>query len=165
MINGASGGTDRNRMMGRGKGMTMNGAVGNGSLTATIGTLGVLLVEDDSFTRKLMARLLQELKVRTVWEASDGAQALEMLRKHASAVDIVICDLEMPKLSGLEFLHAVRTATGNPLADLPVIVLTAHREAEMVKRAIAYGISGYLVKPVSKTDLLKRLTFALQKGR
>lgn len=130
----------------------------------TINDLGVLLIEDDSFTRKLVSRLLQDLKVRMVWEASDGVQALEILREHGESVDLAICDLEMPRMGGLDLLHALRTATGNPLADLPVIVLTAHREAETVKRAIAYGISGYLVKPVSKSDLVKRLSFAVQKA-
>ncbi|HYG90501.1 MAG TPA: response regulator [Azospirillum sp.] len=59
----------------------------------------------------------------------------------------------------------MRTANGHELSDLPVIVLTAHRQADTVKRAIAYGISGYLVKPVAKADLAKHLTFAVQKGR
>ncbi|MBP2290377.1 response regulator [Azospirillum rugosum] len=130
-----------------------------------INDLGVLLVEDDDFTRRLMSRLLHDLKVRCLWEASDGMAALEILRKHAGEVDVAICDLEMPRMSGLDLLHALRTATGNPLADLPVVVLTAHREADTVKRAIAYGISGYLVKPVSKADLIKRLSFVIQKGR
>ena len=144
--------------------MLVDGAKG-GLQAGAISDLSILLVEDDDFTRRLMSRLLHDLKVRTVWEASDGMQALEILRKHGGEVDISICDLEMPRMSGLDMLHALRTSTGNPLADLPVIVLTAHREADTVKRAIAYGISGYLVKPVSKADLFKRLTFAIQKGR
>ena len=139
--------------------------VNDGRQVRSINDLGVLLIEDDSFTRKLVSRLLQDLKVRMVWEATDDVQALEILREQGENVDLAICDLEMPRMGGLDLLHALRTATGNPLADLPVIVLTAHREAETVKRAIAYGISGYLVKPVSKTDLVKRLTFAVQKTR
>lgn len=129
----------------------------------TIHDLGVLLVEDDDFTRKLISRLLHDIKVRTVFEAADGIQALDILRKNGGDVDAAICDLEMPRMGGLDLLHALRTATGNPLADLPVLVLTGHREADVVKRAIAYGISGYLVKPVSKADLTKRLSFAIQK--
>ncbi len=128
----------------------------------TIHDLGVLLIEDDDFTRKLISRLLHDIRVHLVFEAADGVQALDVLRKNGHDVDIAICDLEMPRMGGLDLLHALRTATGNPLAELPVIVLTGHREADMVKRAIAYGISGYLVKPVSKADLMKRLTFALQ---
>ncbi|ALG73405.1 regulator [Azospirillum thiophilum] len=129
----------------------------------TIHDLGVLLVEDDDFTRKLISRLLHDIRVRVVFEAADGVQALDILRKSGEDVDLAICDLEMPRMGGLDLLHALRTATGNPLADLPVLVLTGHREADVVKRAIAYGISGYLVKPVSKADLMKRLTFAMQK--
>ena len=136
-----------------------------GQRIRSINDLGVLLIEDDDFTRRLVSRLLQDLKVRMVWEASDGVQALQILRDQQDNVDLAICDLEMPRMGGLDLLHALRTATGNPLADLPVVVLTAHREAETVKRAIAYGISGYLVKPVSKADLIKRLTFAVQKTK
>lgn len=137
---------------------------GNGTRRIrTIHDLGVLLIEDDDFTRKLISRLLHDIRLRVVFEASDGVQALDILRKNGDDVDIAICDLEMPRMGGLDLLHALRTATGNPLAELPVIVLTSHREADVVKRAIAYGISGYLVKPVSKADLTKRLGFAMQK--
>lgn len=125
----------------------------------------VLLVEDDDFTRRLVLRLLNDLEIHAVTEARDGMNALEVLRDKGDDIDLIICDLEMPRMSGLDLLHALRTATGNPLADIPVIVLTAHREADTVKRAIAYGISGYLVKPVSKADLVRRVSFAMQKGR
>lgn len=128
----------------------------------SIADLGVLLIEDEDFTRKLIARLLHDLGVRLVFEAADGVQALDVLRKNGHDVNVAICDLEMPRMGGLDLLHALRTATGNPLAELPVIVLTSHREADVVKRAIAYGITGYLVKPVSKADLSKRLTFVIQ---
>lgn len=131
----------------------------------TVHDLGVLLVEDDDFTRKLVSRLLQDLQVRAVWEAADGVHALEMLQMRGADVDVVLCDLEMPRMGGLDLLQALRTASGDERSELPVIVLTAHRGAETVKRAIAYGISGYLVKPVSKADLVKRLSFAMQKGR
>lgn len=131
----------------------------------TINDLGILLVEDDDVTRTLVSRLLHDINVGAVWEASDGVHALDLLRQRGDQIDLVICDLEMPRMGGLDLLHALRTSGGAEVADLPLIVLTGHREADTVKRAIAYGISGYLVKPVTKSDLLKRLTFALQKGR
>lgn len=130
----------------------------------TVNDLSILLVEDDDFTRSLVSRLLHEICVRAVWEAADGVHALELLTARGGQIDVVICDLEMPRMGGLDLLHALRTSGGNAVADVPVIVLTGHREADTVKRAIAYGISGYLVKPVSKADLIKRLTFAVQKG-
>lgn len=127
--------------------------------------LRILLVEDDSFTRKLVARMLEEMSVRNVTPATDGVHALELLRASPEVYDLLICDLEMPRMGGLDLLHALRTLGGSALSNTPVIVLTSHREAETVKRAITYGISGYLVKPVAKADLIKRLTFAVQKGR
>lgn len=147
----------------RGIGAVQGG--GMGTAFPMMRDLHVLLVEDDDFTRRLVHRLLKDLEIQMITEARDGMNALEVLRDRGEGIDIIICDLEMPRMSGLDLLHALRTATGNPLADIPVIVLTAHREADTVKRAIAYGISGYLVKPVSKADLVKRLSFAMQKGR
>lgn len=131
----------------------------------TIRDLGVLVVDDDMFTRRTIVALLRELGTRTAWDAADGMAALEFLRKRGPEVNVILCDLDMPRMGGLELLHALRTATGNELAGVPVIVTTVHREADMVKRAIAYGITGYLVKPVTKTDLSKRLSLVVQRGR
>ncbi len=131
----------------------------------TVNDLGVLLVEDDEATRSLASRLLRDLGVRAVWEAEDGVHALDLMRQHGDGIDLLICDLEMPRLGGLDLLHALRTSGGAELSDIPVIVLTAHRDADTVKRAIAYGISGYLVKPVARADLIKRLDFVVQRGR
>ena len=137
----------------------------DGAVARSINELGILLVEDDTATRSLVSRLLQDISVRAVWEAHDGVHALELLRQHGDAIDMAICDLAMPRMGGLELLHALRTLGGSELSGLPVIVLTGHRDADTVQRAIACGISGYLVKPVAKADLLKRLTFAVQKER
>ncbi len=131
----------------------------------TVNDLGVLLVEDDEVTRTLVSRLLHDLGVRAVREAKDGVHALDLMRREGGGIDLLICDLEMPRMGGLDLLHALRTSGGAELSDIPVIVLTAHRDADTVKRAIAYGISGYLVKPVGKADLIKRLSFVVQRGR
>ena len=137
----------------------------DGAAARSINDLGILLVEDDPATRSLVSRLLQDIRVRAVWEARDGVHALELLRRHGDEVDLVICDLEMPRMGGLDLLHALRTLGGSELSTLQVIVLTGHRDADTVQRTIACGVSGYLVKPVAKADLLKRLGFAMQKGR
>lgn len=130
------------------------------SARADVSNLGVLLAEDDDFTRMMLQRLLEDLGPRAVWAASDGDEALRLLAEHGKDVDVVICDLEMPGRGGLELLLALRSAEGGRFANLPVIVLTAHREAEVVQQAIVFGIAGYLVKPVSKQELVHRLTLA-----
>lgn len=133
--------------------------VGEGEFAArrTVADLGVLVVDDDPVSRRVISRMLVDLDARGVWGAANGVEALDVLRRVGDRVDVVLCDLDMPVMGGLDLLHALRTAAGNPLACLPVVVLTGHRDADTVKRAISYGISGYLVKPVTSADLVKRL--------
>lgn len=133
--------------------------------TRTVRDLGVLVVEDDAFTRRTVLKLLESLGTRRLWEAPDGVAALEFLRKRGHEVDVMLCDLEMPRMSGLDLLHALRTASGYAHSDIPVIMLTVHREADTVKRAISYGITGYLVKPVTRADLMKRLSAVTPRAR
>lgn len=139
--------------------MTEQTAVGG---RGDVSKLGVLLVEDDDFTRMMLQRLLEDLRPRAVWAAADGDEALATLAERGDSIDVVICDLEMPVRGGLEFLFLMRSLDDGRFADLPVIVLTAHREAEVVQQAIVFGIAGYLVKPVSKQELVQRLTLAAE---
>jgi two-component system, chemotaxis family, chemotaxis protein CheY len=125
-----------------------------------ISGLGVLLAEDDDFTRMMLQRLLEDLGVGRVWPAADGDEALQLLDAHGGDVGAVICDLEMPGRGGLELLMALRAKEEGRTERLPVIVLTAHREAEVVQQAISFGVAGYLVKPVSKQELAQRLAVA-----
>lgn len=136
--------------------------VGQTAATArkSVADLGVLLAEDDDFTRMMLQRLLEDLEPRKVWAVSDGDAALNILENEGGDVDVLICDLEMPGRSGLELLMALRNLHDGRYAKMPVIVLTAHREAEVVQQAIVFGIAGYLVKPVSRQELVQRLTLA-----
>lgn len=126
----------------------------------SVADLGVLLAEDDDFTRMMLQRLLEDLEPRKIWAVSDGDAALGVLENEGGDVDVLICDLEMPGRSGLELLMALRGLHDGRYAKMPVIVLTAHREAEVVQQAIVFGIAGYLVKPVSRQELVQRLTLA-----
>ena len=124
----------------------------------------VLLVDDEPFMIKLVDRLLKDLGVVLVTTASDGADGLEKLAKMRASrhpVDIVVCDLEMPNMSGLEFVKEVRTGSTGVRPTLPIVVLTGHAEEETVHQALGLKISGYVVKPVSRNTLDKRLRSAL----
>jgi two-component system chemotaxis response regulator CheY len=124
----------------------------------------VLLIDDEPFMIKLVDRLLKELGVVIVTTASDGADGLEKLAKLQASrhpVDIVVCDLEMPNMGGLEFVKQVRTGSTGVPTNLPIVVLTGHAEEETVHEAVGLKISGYVVKPVSRNTLEKRLRLAL----
>ena len=104
----------------------------------------IMVIDDSMMVRKQVGMALGAAGF-TVVEASDGADALEKLEKHAD-VALVVCDVNMPRMNGLEFLENVR-------AGLPVMMLTTEGQPELIQRAKALGAKGWLVKPF-KPDLL-----------
>jgi chemotaxis family two-component system sensor histidine kinase/response regulator PixL len=86
-----------------------------------------------------------------VIQAKDGQEALEQLQQGAK-VDLIICDLEMPRMNGLEFIGATQQ---NPeFAQIPVIVLTSRTRDKYQRIAMELGASDYLTKPYLDQDLL-----------
>lgn len=119
----------------------------------------VLVVDDESFTRKVLARLLSDLGFRTVREAADGVGALEEVRLHRP--DVVLCDVEMKPLDGLEFLRALRAAEG-PLRTIPVILMTNRADPQRTAEAGSAGADAVLQKPVTRDLLRSALTSRLR---
>ncbi len=113
------------------------GAVGAGR----DGRKTVLVVEDSAVTRALVASVLRDEGYR-VLEADDGRQGLQVLGE--SRVDLVLTDVQMPRMDGLELLQAIRTSS--ELAGMPVVILSMLGEPEDKERAMALGANGYLVK-------------------
>ena len=124
-------------------------------------TLRILVIDDEPFMRKLIIRVLYELEIERVAEANDGAEALEKVKDSMNALDLIICDLEMPNMDGFEFVKCLREMTGFPNADIPILIVTGHSDPESVKGAVEAGIHGYLVKPISKQALEERIMAAL----
>jgi EAL domain-containing protein (putative c-di-GMP-specific phosphodiesterase class I) len=107
----------------------------------------VLLVDDESLVRKAYEKLLARLGWEVV-SAGDGADAVEHLRK--GQFGVVLSDVGMPRMGGLEFLRAVREHD----LDVPVVLMTGSPELESAMRAVEYGAFRYLVKPV-ETEILE----------
>ncbi len=127
--------------------------------------LRVLVIEDESFTRQILERILNELEVGKVTTAGNGLEGLEIFSKARNLFDLVICDLEMPNMDGLEFVKQLREKTHLPSAKVPVLIVTGHSREDIVQNAVQTGIHGYLVKPVSKNQLEKRIVMALTSPR
>jgi two-component system chemotaxis response regulator CheY len=126
--------------------------------------LQVLVVEDEEFMRKLTHQLLRELGVETVVSANDGEEGLQHLQFGDTRIDLILCDLQMPKMGGLQLVDAVRSGKANCDADVPIIVLTGHAEEKTVRAALKLHINGYLVKPVSVGSLRDRINAVLTKA-
>jgi DNA-binding NarL/FixJ family response regulator len=119
----------------------------------------VLIVDDHTMVRESLVSVLQaEGDVQVVAQAADGIEAIEKALQ--SRPDIVIVDLSMPRLNGIEVVRRLREA----LPATRVLVLTMHQEDEYVLQAVRAGASGYLVKDSGAADLLAALR-SLHAGR
>lgn len=113
----------------------------------------ILVVDDFSTMRRIIKNLLHKLGYENVDEAEDGTAALPML--HSDSYDFLITDLNMPGMSGLELLRAVRG--DERLAHLPVLVVTADANREQIVEAAQAGVNGYVVKPFTATVLRDKI--------
>lgn len=120
----------------------------------------MLVVEDQEYVRSLIVQLLKRLGVGTVLEEEDGAGALSALRNLTP--DLVLCDIKMTTVNGLEFLRRVRGGQGGAAnCRIPIVFLTSISEKSTVEEAVANNVDGYLVKPVSLTALRSKITSVL----
>lgn len=124
-------------------------------------TLSVLLVEDEEFMRDLIRHLLYEIRVREVISAIDGLDAETKVQSLKDGVGLIICDILMPNISGLQFVKQVREGKTSCNPQVPVLLLTGVGNEEVVKEASRVGINGYLRKPVSIELLRQRVTAAI----
>lgn len=119
----------------------------------------VLIADDHTMIRESLVRILQaEPDVQVVAEASDGMEAVRLALE--TRPDVVVADLSMPRLNGIEVVRRLREA----LPATRVLVLTMHQEDEYVLQAVRAGASGYLVKDSAASELLAALR-SLHAGR
>jgi CheY-like chemotaxis protein len=130
-------------------------ATGSKNVEKLLQALGVLIVEDNPYMRKVIRNLLTTIGVKRVFEAADGIEGLDAIR--TTTPDVVLLDWEMPLLSGAELVRIVRSPGAFPTPDLPIIIITAHGERWRVMEAMRLGVNEYLVKPVSAQSLRDRL--------
>ncbi len=113
----------------------------------------ILVVDDFSTMRKIIRNILTQLGFKNILEADDGTTALEILKKEK--VDLIISDWNMPKMSGLELLKAVRSDEN--LKDIPFVMVTAEAQKENILEAIKYKVNQYIVKPFTPETLKEKL--------
>ena len=112
-----------------------------------------LVVDDFSTMRRIVKNLLHDLGNPNVTEADDGKTALPMLQ--AGGFDFLISDWNMPGMSGLDLVKAVRSDA--KLAKLPVLMLTAEAKREQIIEAAQAGVNGYVIKPFTAETLKEKL--------
>jgi len=113
----------------------------------------ILVVDDFSTMRRIVKNLLQELGFSNIQEADDGATALPMLK--AAAFDFVVTDWNMPGMTGIDLLKAIRADPA--LKALPVLMVTAENSREQIIQAAQSGVNGYIVKPFTAITLKEKI--------
>jgi response regulator NasT len=114
-----------------------------------------LVAEDEAIIRLDIVETLREAGFDVVAEAGDGVQAVELAKQHMP--DIIVMDIKMPNMDGIEAAEAIRTL------KIPVVLLTAFSQKELVERASEAGAMAYVVKPFSPNDLLPAIEIALSR--
>ncbi len=120
--------------------------------------LKVLVADDSMMVRKMVGQALTAAGFSPV-EAVDGADALDKLAANGDT-RLVVCDVNMPRMSGIEFLEALRAGSA---AGVPVVMLTTEGQPELIQRAKALGAKVWIVKPFKPEMLVavaRKLTAA-----
>jgi response regulator NasT len=110
------------------------------------GQLRILVAEDETIIRLDLRRLLERADFEVCAEARNGVEAVELAREHEP--DLAIMDVKMPALDGIEAARQILEQR-----PIPIVILTAYGQQELVARAAEVGVFGYLVKPFRECDL------------
>jgi two-component system chemotaxis response regulator CheY len=118
--------------------------------------LDVLIVDDSAAIRKILQRVLRQadVPVGTVFEAGDGIEALATLKKEK--IGLVLSDINMPNMDGLEFLTKVKEE--GTWKDLPIIMISTEGSQTKVLEAVERGAAGYVRKPFTADQIKEKLT-------
>ena len=121
----------------------------------------VMIVDDVQMIRRALKISLLKAGVTGVTEAKNGAEAIELLKQEK--FDLIICDWEMPNMSGLELLQKIRS--DGRLKNIAFLMATAVTDTENVTKAIQAGVTDYVTKPFQPDILCKKLVTTYAKSR
>ena len=113
----------------------------------------VLIVDDFATMRRILKNILRQIGFTNINEADNGKSALTLLKKQK--FNLVLCDWNMPEMSGLELLSEIRS--DSDLKDTPFIMVTAEAQKENIIEAVQAGVSNYVVKPFTAETISEKL--------
>ncbi len=113
----------------------------------------VMIVDDSSVMRKMIARILQQggIQVSELIEAPNGRDALAKASARARDIDLIMTDVNMPEMDGIQFVAALRQVF--LLKDTPVVMVTTEASLDMVHKGKSAGATGYVLKPFTPETL------------
>ena len=126
--------------------------------TVNLEDIKVLVVDDQAEALAMMKEMMTELGVTQIFEAKDGRQALEFIDTAFDFVDMVVCDWNMPGMTGVELLRQLRTVD----AGLPFLMVTGRDDMDSVMEAKSSGVSAYIRKPFTASQLEAKMRIVAQ---
>ncbi len=127
----------------------------------SLASASVLVVEDQTFVRELLVRLLTSLSVAKVSSARTSEEALATLERDPGFANVILVDFELPGMNGVRLIEKLRGSSHRQLNDVAVVMLTAHNDLSLYRDAALLGISAFLVKPAGPATLKAALEEAL----
>jgi two-component system, chemotaxis family, chemotaxis protein CheY len=113
--------------------------------------------------RMILLEILRALGCRDIFQAEDGAQAIQVVRTHN--IDIVITDLMMRPMDGVSLIRALRNAPDSPNRFIPIIMVTGHTTQSRVAEARDAGVNEFLAKPITGRGVLDRIRRVIASDR
>ena len=125
-------------------------------------SLRVLVIDDHRTMRQIIRDLLGQVGIKSVEEAASGEEALAFLRRpRAEHPDVIICDLHMDNIDGIEFCNIARRSKTIQDRGIPILILTGERDDFVHEVAQQVGAAAVLTKPISARDLLQQIRIAV----
>ena len=115
--------------------------------------MNVLIVDDFATMRRILRNILKQIGFMNISEAEDGKTALTELKKEK--FDLILCDWNMPEMSGLELLNTMKSDNG--FKDIPFVMVTAEAQKDNILEAIKAGVNSYVVKPFTAETIEVKL--------
>ena len=122
-------------------------------------TARILIIEDDKDQRRLLVKFIRQAFACEILEAEDGLEGLRIMLQDKQVPSLVLLDLMLPYMSGVEFLNVIRGRT--EFDEVPVVVCSSVADTSEMRGILSNCIQGYLVKPINKEKLLEKLVAAL----
>lgn len=131
-------------------------------LLDNIEELCILLVDDDPFMQRIIEKLLLDLGFENLKKANDGQEAIEILGQEN--IDLLLTDIQMPNMNGLELMKNIRCGNTPAARDLPTIIITSFSNTETLGSSMALDVNGFLTKPFKPVTVMKTIMQAFSES-
>ena len=122
-----------------------------------LNSISVLYVEDELDVRDFTSKLLKSL-VKNIYVAGDGEEGLEVFEANKDSINLIVSDINMPKMDGLEMCSRIKAIN----EDIPIVITSAHNDPSFLKKAIEVGVSTYAMKPIDLYQLVESMIKAIE---